>query len=245
MAFKKSIPRKYLRKLAAKKNAARRAAIMKKIGGVPHQHTCKRARVGQTTTTPLALATRALNVLDVLEIPKQTTEQINMRDRDIANIRGVRIMLYLQNNLVVPTEVLFVNVALVMTKATNAAPTEANLFRSYGINRSISLATSNPFLVNCYHPLNTDLYDVLMHKHIKLGAASNTVNHSLNSNAVFKKYIPIKRQVSYDNVTNSSTGKGLYLLMWCDADTGVVGTPVTPNACSVARDCIIHFRDPK
>lgn len=140
------------------------------------------------------------------------------------------------------TKHLLFNVAIVSPKNATGMTTD-DFFRGYGTTRGLDFSGTNMNSTDFHwRPINTDNYHIFKHKRFTLIKDANTIRpwwKELNF------YIPIKRQVRYDNQTLSQAETPLYLLYWCDELAGVTGTAVTTAAFSMQYNIFSFFRTPK
>lgn len=220
---------------------------MNAIGHRPGRSTAKKTFMLYDSTTE-NINSRNLYTEDLSQLAKQSSaNEINLRERDIANLRGIKFCMELRNNII-DTPVYF-NWAVVVPRATTS-PSDNDFFRGYTNDRSDdfnSSLTSNDF--HC-RPINSDAYIVLTHRRLTLGGkkASDTYKdtHPLNYRNVMK-YMKIKRQVRYDNVEGfaAQEGRKMFLVYWCDQFLTPGATLGTTAAMSLNRQVILYFRDPK
>lgn len=234
-------------------------------------HPSKRRRVGEPvgygttkrfTTIDLEPATRTsrrLFVREMTQIPQvdATVDQIDQRQRSMVNLRGFKICMELKNNGGTP---LLFNMAVVSPKGQNVNLTqnplltigdavEDNWFRGNGNTRSIAFdggsLNSNDF--HC-RPINTDEYNVLMHKRINLNTfpAATTWENQRGSNYKFiMKYVPIKRQIRFDTNARDSCASGkIFFVYWYDNFQQPIGASAT-DSLIVSERYITYFKEPK
>lgn len=142
---------------------------------------------------------------------------INNRSRRVINLRGVACHLHFKLIAgVLPdatNDVIYLNYAVIAQKDGVSSVSITDFFRGYGSNRSIDFPGTNadiPILI--HNPINTDKYEVLLHKKCKLSQFVNGF-HS-GPEYVAEHYIPIKRQVRYDSDLASSANGDLRFVMW-------------------------------
>lgn len=233
--------RNYRKSLPARK----RQRIFKKLGRRPGSATAKKAEVIIDTTSLLAMSTRTLYTLNLVELNKQSAEEIDRRDRDIANIRGVKICLQFDNQDT-NNYPMYVNVAIVSPKDINTTPLTTEFFRGYGTTRYVNFDNSLSALSFHCRPINTDLYDVVMHKRLKLGPRIDDTSSMPNAPVkTLMRYIKINRQFSYDGENAQPVGRNLYMCMWCDEADKLGGSLVQVNKVNCMREIVLYFREPK
>lgn len=223
---------------------AKKRRMMRQIGERPGSSSSKKHAL-QDDATILTLSTRTLYSQTLTDLPKQTGDEINRRDRDIARLSGVKFCWELANNTSDPV---YLNWAIVIPKGDNTVGS-ADFFRAYGTSRSVTFGsslTSNDF--HC-RPINSDRYDIVTHKRYRLGpnnGASNTTWYAGTEKSYMNlnKYIKIKRQFRYEGVLNQSEGRIPILVYWFDQFLKPSGTTPVPVVNILQRN-IQYFRDPK
>jgi len=218
------------------------------VGEAPGTGTCK-----TNTLNASALSTwdtRELNGVDLIVLARETasTDEINTRDRDVINLRGVRIYQQFRN---LTTGTITVNWAVIASKtiSDDVAPSQVDFFRSGGTARGMNFSTSLTNLQLHMSPINTDKWAVLCHKRFKLrrrGAAAGEYNMQGGDIRSSKKYIRINRQLRFKGPDQISEYAGqLWLVFWCDQWMAPSGTAVVTQAAQWAANYAIKFREPK
>lgn len=221
----------------------RRSRLMGRIGKAPSVASSKRcAIVGSESLQNYD--TRTLYELDMTAIPATTTNEIDKRQRDIARFGGFKICCMARNNLTVP---LYLNMAVVFDKKDPTTFVSGNdFFRGNGDSRSqdFSTTTLSAMGFHCL-PLNKDRFTILWHSRKILGAGTSPINnfsnYSRENHKVFKRWIPLKKQITY---TEGSANSKIWLLWWCDRMQGAPGDPITSQAVSMQRHVVSYFREP-
>lgn len=164
------------------------------------------------TFQPQAPAT----LIDITDIGRGSNNEINLRERELANIRGLKMCFMFTNlNTQIPV---MIHVAVVSPKKSNNVVVN-DFFRAYGSARSQNADTSgNSNLWNCT-PINSDIYTILMHKRFTLNPSTNSHDSQYNTHGrnyrFFKRYLKIKRQVRYDTSTTAVEGN-IFIIWWAD-----------------------------
>ena len=169
---------------------------------------------------------------------------INTRERDIINLRGIRLCMSVSNRQATP---LLCNVAIVARKNEADPPSITdNFFRGTGGQRGqdFNLAQLDASEFHCY-PLNTDKFHVFWHKRFKLQNVGGSTYNTSNSKSyiMFKKYLKIKRQVRYQTSAGTSEEVPVRLLYWFDQIDSPANTAIVTGACFVQSHAIMYFRD--
>jgi len=98
--------------------------------------------------------------------------------------------------------------------------------------------------------LNTDKFNVLMHKRMILGpslkaSSTNTVQDStLPSFKLIDRYIPLKRQLRFAELNVNIPDHPVFLLYWCDLMTASRDDAPLADALTVEQNTITYFREP-
>lgn len=242
--YRKRKTRGYSRRRWRKRR--RYARFSKRRIGMPvGSGTCKKHLVRESIDQ--AMATRTLVQEDLADIGRAVNHEINLRERDLANLRGVKMCLMFRS--LSNIQPIIVHIAILVPKAETVVVTN-DFFRSYGTSRSEDAATTaNSNVWNC-HGINADLYTIIMHKKYFLIGTSSSLSESNSwrtengrSFFRFKKYLKIKRQVRYDSATVPVTGNPI-LVYWCDylSSTSAVGS--VADQVRYDEHIITYFRDP-
>lgn len=115
------------------------------------------------------------------------------------------------------------------------------IFRSYGSNRGIDFTTSNP-LGLCSNPINSDKYEVLMHKLALTHFQSHNGGTVPPNDYHLKEYLPIERQVRFVDITETSAEDTIWLVAWYTTMSSNALTPL--EELQFRHRTIVHFRDP-
>lgn len=169
----------------------------------------------------IARSTRTLYNTNVIEIPKTTTNEIDSRQRDIVFLKGVKLCFETRN---LSAEPITFNIAYVSPKHDLDSPFTDDWFRGSGNTRSLNfdhtILNSNDF--HC-RPINTDKWNILMHKRFKLdpkdiSTSITTTRHSSTrpSYMTFQKYLKINRQIRFNDDSSVQSRSKLHLVYWYD-----------------------------
>lgn len=225
---------------------------MRMIGDRIGSSTAKKVYVTNDVSIT-SFATRDLYSDDLIKIGKKLNastgpSEINQRERDVANVRGVKICWEVMNVLDVPV---YMNWAIVTPKNDlTTSISKIDWFRDYSVKREQSFdstLTSNE--MHCL-PINADRYIVHSHQRTRLapknGNTSALYNVGGQNIRTIMKYIPVKRQFRFDgNSTEEPSGRQLFLVWWFDEFLSASGHVTVPNAVQCNRREICYFREPK
>ena len=166
------------------------------------------------------------------------------RQRNEIHISGVQIQLSFLNKIDAP---LWCNVAVVSPTNAEDTPSQLQFFRGSGTERAKSFTSSTSFDRHML-PINTDAFNVLMHKRFILaavdGGGGNGSYPDPNRPGYrdMTKYIKIGRRFTFENDTDTTpTEPNIFLAMWFQQYQIAAGTPV---AClTVNRRIRVFFRE--
>lgn len=203
-------------------------------------------RLETTDTQNQVLNTRQLYQFGMMDIAQGTG--IGERLRRVANVRGFKICMEVKN---VSTEPMYFNVAVLSVKsgASQAGINNTDFFRaSNNFNRGVDFGvTLNSNEFHCL-PINTDRYIILRHKRYRLVPpnAGSTVSHRGLSYMNINWYIPLKRQIRWDEDTATNPEAGaVFLVFWSDLMFTAAGGVSQIGAMNVSTRTVTYFREPK
>lgn len=216
----------------------------RQIGEAPGTGTAKKcATVDQNPTNR---DSRTLYTEELTAIPQG--DDIDQRERMLANVRGFQVHAEIRNNSPVP---LYVNVAILCTKAgTSSATIDASDFFRAAIGQNRARDFSTILNSNEMHNLaiNSDRYVILRHKRYRLAEDNSTSYNTQKSNSYMnlKWYVPFKRQLRWDSGLGVQPENGeVFLVYWFDLFGSTTGTGASPAAATSAWRVVTTFRDPK
>lgn len=142
----------------------------------------------------------------------------DQRNRHLINCKGIEIAVHFYNKNNQP---LFVNMAVVAPKHGSTFSGVTEFFRSNNGDRGQNFGTSLSGLELHYLPINTDKYTILTHQRMQLGSESDATG-TYNSDAgkgnwmSKKQWLPINRQLRFENSGSVSCTTPIYFVWWCD-----------------------------
>lgn len=178
-------------------------------------------------------------------------DEINQRERNIINLRGWKIDMTIFNQTASPQ---IVNVAILQNTNNDGGPQNSNFFKAEGdtTERAVDADSTISVLKWAHGIINRELYNVLMHKRFMIGP--NALFSDFDSGAVmhswknFKRYVPLKRQISYDTAGNEPMSNDVHICWW----TTLIKNQVTPGVSTPTVNAVLFnmqvrqvFRDPK
>lgn len=169
---------------------------------------------------------------------------INERQREMIDLRGFKISFGINNNVTGKGDRIF-HVAVISPKGMfgflgvqDNCVVNDNFFRGNGAARNINFQTSLTGLERNVLSINTDGYNILMHKKFYF---ENTDTNGRRSK-LLKFWLPVRRQITYDQGPVAQAGR-VALCWWMEPVQGVGsgGTPV--GYADVDIHCIAYFKE--
>lgn len=190
---------------------------------------------------------RALQTIDLTNIQKTTTNDINERQRNIVNLRGFKIYIQIEN---LSSNFLTYNIAVISPKDGRTADTLLFFRDGTQDSRASDFSTSRSNIEFYRYPINPDRWTVLKHNRYILnpevtGQSTTLFANNGRSFRTFKWWVPVKRQIRYDSSTSASSRSKVFLVWWADIwGAGAGSAPIT----NIARTTVFShgvFREPK
>jgi len=222
----------------------RGVAARKKIGFAPGTTTTRFAR--QFATFDTTVNDRTLFSVDVTDIPRGIN--ITERIRDVVEFRGIRLCYRIRN--LDGNGNMYHHWALISPKTDAVGVSTNNFFRSdapqtTGRGRDFD-NTLDAHEFHCL-PINPDKWNIIRHRKYTLGTitASSSIARTNDSWREIREWIPIKRQLRYDddNVANTCSTP-IFFVHWSARWNSPGGTAPTAVVNTSYR---IHayFNNPK
>ena len=236
--------RPYLRGGRMRTGRSRRKALFTRapIGQRVGSHTSKTHGIVNADTE--LRNTRTLYVTNVTVLTKG--DDIDQRERNSINLRGVKIESFNTNKLGRPMVLHF---ALVFPKTESTVST-TNFFRqNFGAERGADFGT--PLTANEFNNLgiNTDKFVVLKHMRYHLNEDSHNQdfrNYNGSNYASVRKYMKVGRQLQYEqNTATIPTNGNIFVCFWTDEVNAAAGSPALVDAWEHDLRIITYFREPK
>jgi len=247
-----------------KNNYHHKRMVRRRIGNNIGTSSCKVTRTGGVVQN-ITSDTRTLNYAHITKIdnvsPPNAINDRGGRERNVVNVRGFRICMSFKTNSNVGAP-MYVNVAVVSPKGNDMcfdtsseaawqAELKENFWRGlYGSPRHVDFDNTQSALQFRCNQLNTDKFNVLMHKRMILGpslkaSSTNTVQDStLPSFKLIDRYIPLKRQLRFAELNVNIPDHPVFLLYWCDLMTASRDDAPLADALTVEQNTITYFREP-
>lgn len=229
---------------AAIRNRRKKRRVMKRVG---ERIGSSNARVENLEQT-FNLGTKTLHQVPLLDLIKSTSfnDATDARLRDVVNMRGIKFCIHMRNTINTNRR-LHGHVAIVSCKNEpddGIIPTQ-KFFRSQGENNTRAQDFNTFQLtgldVRCL-PINTDLYNVHKHKRFSLAPSTSTEGRD---ERMQEFWMPIRRQLRYQNNSQKPEGKNMYMLMWFSDVEETSGAPAgnpIPDAVKVDYRLTKWFR---
>lgn len=210
------------------------------------------AKCHQETSGFTTLNSESLTSVKLILIPKG--DNFNQRQRDIVNLRGVKICFWVRNNI--PNGIpLYFNWALITPKADNLATIpNTDFFRDTGIgtDRTKNFAATQDWLDGWCSPINTDKYRVHTHKRLRIAGVFNSndagpsttnakINVGQNGEVMIEKYIKINRQIRFSGTNEFPVGPEMFMVWWCQGSG--LGTSGAKGFYQYRT--VMYFKEPK
>ena len=205
----------------------------------------------------LAIASRTLYGFNIIQIPQvQITSttgtgshpSISARERAVVDLRGIKLDIEYRNNINTPLQV---NVALIVPRQqNNYAASDWFTDPAGTTERYIGFSTAlSSMQLNTYN-ICSDHYTIFMHKRFTLGgnanyAVSGTYQTQKASFQTMRRYIPIKRQITFFNDDAVDSDNPVFLVHWCDQPFNAAGANAETNRITANYLVRLYWREPK
>lgn len=224
-----------------KKSKAKRRKAYHPIGEKMKISHVKRDNV--FTQSDIDTDTRVLYNNEITLISAGSGE--DKRDRQLINCKGIEVCFHVANKLDQPQ---FFNFAIIAPKHTSAGVNTIDFFRSSSGDRGSNFGTQLSALELHYLPINTDKYNILRHYRHNLGGQADRpsfYNSDSGPGNWFSKkvYIPLNRQLRYDNSFSTTCNTPIYAVWWCDVMRNPDQAVTTTNAASVSLMHTMFYTD--
>lgn len=248
---------RYGRRSRRARGKRRRIRRTRYVGTPVGLGTCKRTLMNSNSDVGLLVPTRVLQSGDLTWIPKTTVNDINSRQRDIINLRGIRLE-YSVGVQAAATQPVILHMALVSFRGADDIPNNnqgwvspfpvqvSNFFRGNGNSRTVNFSATLTSIQLHRLNINADNYNVIS----RWSHRFNTLADDSESSQVrnFRKYFPVRRQIRYDSPevpAERATSGRILLVWWCDFMNGL-GTAAGSTADVLRMDHhhVTYWREP-
>lgn len=244
-------PRYKMRTSKRKRKSYVSSSKRRKIGNRIGTSSCKK---NSSWAANPAIPVYQLEAAEISDLTKGTSiADTNMRWRQIANVRGWKINMELEN--VLSNGTIYVNVAVIALKdgagSFSGGTNVPDFFRGLITERSVNFNSLSLGQDHYTRSINSDKFIVL--KRHKFLLAPNTgpptvsvsQNPNLSSYKNLNFYVPLKRQLRYKDSTGSTAESRVFCVWWCADYANLVTTPTVNPALRVTRRITTYFREPK
>lgn len=223
-------------------NRAKKRRAMRTVGNPVGSSSAKwdQLKVGLTNMSP-----EVLNQLPLLEITKVLStvpgSPYNRRMSDQINMRGIKFCMNFRVEGAIGTAKAWMNIAVISPKtdltSSSIIPNTEFFRHPTGDRRDIDFNDSslNNVDYRCCG-INTDRYTVHKRQVLTLGPTTSTEGFK---ERYLEWYMPVKRQVRYQDSSSFPEGKNMYLVWWFS--TSDDGTPA--NSIRFQYSVKRYFRD--
>lgn len=175
------------------------------------------------TVVPILGSTNSLYSYSMSTLDKTSTNNISGRQRDVVNIKGVKFVFNLHN--LSQDTALQINYAVIIPKnnrvLTNGSTSVGDFFRNEYSTSERSTDFNTSVIGRDKHtlPINADEFYVLTHKKYtvnpeRLGAGDPSFSWNKPNYLMDEMYIPINKQVRYNDLDNEPERGRIYFVMW-------------------------------
>jgi len=229
---------------------AKRMRIMRKGWGDPPggngtAHTTLQTQPGVT----IRRDTRTLYVNSLTDISRGGTDQIDERQRNLANVRGLKLNFEVINT---SGRVMYWNCALLVQRnQDHAFPiTSQAFFRAYDNSRQQDFSDALGSLEFHSLPINVDKYRVLMHKRFRLAEENTNNANEFKSNSGrnylnYSRYIRLNKQFQFKAGLSTAENANVWLVYWADQFGAEAGSASLSEIFRISENHYCYWREPK
>lgn len=224
-----------------KKNNRMHQQAKQRVGKEPGTATTKRHVANATDVA--SRDTRTLYSFELTDIPHTSTNNVASRDRHIVNIKGFKLDIAFKNVSAIP---LYLNVAVVFDKRGNDTVSVVSVndfYRGNGSTRAADFSVNFSALELHTKPLNADRFTIYSHDRFLLGTSNQTVAQGFQYTQNFmhfKKWIPLNKQISYEDDNAQSK---IWLIYWCDQMHRDSATAAVAGVLETQQYDITYFKE--
>lgn len=194
------------------------------------------------------MSTRTLYDYNVVNIPPYTNDNNAEREHDQINLRGLKIDILLSTSSTC-TDPMYFHWALVQPRYQATISTN-EFFSADGITakgRGIDFAATDLSAQQFNTlPISTDRFTVLIHKKVLIGQKilANVSYSGIPYVQHISRYVPIKRQLQYENTMSPSCSTPIYICFWADHISANAGGAPTGSHLARAIRVVAKFKEP-
>lgn len=223
-----------------RRKVKRESRNMQQLGRTPGHQEAKR---NNKESPPTVIANKELQIQALIDVEKDVagSEVITKRQRDTIVHLGTKVCFSLKN---IRQETVFLNWAIVTPKAVNSV-SSTDLLRGDSLERYLPIGTSNTFMDLRCAPINTDRYNVHMHKRLTIKPDMERPTGVLEQKKgrdliLIEKYIKTNRQVFFNGDTSTPL-TNMYMVWWVDYYGSPTGSKT--NSAEVSWKLINFFKE--
>lgn len=220
--------------------AAKRRRRMQKVGEDIGSSNTKRCTTNIVEVRNFN--SRFLNKYLINVIPKTTTNEIDKRQRDVVNLRGIKLQMEWRNNSNEPLQCHW----CILCPKYRQGIENSEFFRGHDNVRAVDFANTQSSTQFWTRPINTDDYTIIAHKRFTLAPKDGGVAYNAEGPKNFRtvnRYIKIQRQCRYDG--DELVNGRLWLCYWADKFMTPAGTAGATSAYGASHRILTYFKEPK
>lgn len=214
----------------------------RQIGARPNSSSSKSVSVDVQNVT--SRDSRVMYVTNLTQITQGGNR--NQRERNIITCTGFKLHFQFIN---LATQAMYLHVAILANKQDDDASSTANFFRSPSDTRAEDFGVALSGLSMHALPINTDKFVVLKHMKSTIVGSSQNSTWQANSGKNFRTYkmwIPLRRQLRFEQNTDTTPYTGnVWLYWWCTRFDDDSGQAVRVGDCQAGHRYEMYFREPR
>jgi len=209
--------------------------------GVGERVGSERCRSRNTVVQNATYGTRVLNVTPLIANVSEGTGN-DQRMRDLINVRGFKLFTEFIHQ---SGRLQYLNIAVIHPKQGQVVTVD-DFFRENEVDRAVDFTDTFTALSFATRSINTDKFNVLMHKRFRLAPANTTTSGFPNTDnaRVLKFYVPLKKQIRYqDNDGVETPIHQLFMVHWSDQFGTISGVASGAAQYQLFERHILYFRN--
>lgn len=216
------------------------------IGEPVGSSSCKnRATLDTSNVTTAYNSNTPISFGNALSIPQGTA--INQRLGRTVNLRGITLEGYfnlVDVNALQNQDIFYLHYAVLVPKDSTPSPTPTpvltDFFRAYGSNRGVDFSASLTPLDLMKNPINTDVFEVLLHKSCMLAPFLDQLAFTGNAKQI-DHYIPIARQCRFASADEGSAEDTVWVVFWYTTKDSTAAAPLVNMQFRFRT--VLHYRE--
>lgn len=212
-----------------RENRRKKRAAMRRVGEPVGSSNSKWDALNAVPTTMNPETLYQVALLDVTKVAGSSSYDRRLKDQ--LNFRGIKFCMNFRVESAIGTAKAWLNVAVISPKsdlASNQAIPNTDFFRDPGgATRAADFGIAlNNMEFRC-SSINTDKYNIHSHKRMIVGPSQATEG---NRERLIEWWLPVKRQIRYNDATAYPEGKNIYLVWWfATSDNGTPAASMQYN----------------